>query len=82
MKLSPLLVSSTSLMRIRNLIAQLEDAGFVLVRTRGDHRIYEYRDATDHHLIAGVIIAGHDPDNAPPYLIAQVRNAVEAAGGT
>lgn len=69
-------------MRIRNLIAQLEHAGFVLVRTRGDHRIYEYRDATDHHLIAEATISGLTTDNAPPYLIAQVRDAIEAAGGT
>lgn len=69
-------------MRIRDLIRRLRDAGFVLVRTRGDHRIYEYRDATDHHLIAEVTIASHDPDNAPPYLIREVRDAIEATGGT
>lgn len=68
--------------RIRDLIKQLEDNGFVLVRTRGDHRIYEYRNATDHRLIAEATIAGHDPDNAPPYLIREVRDAIEAAGGT
>ena len=69
-------------MRIRNLIAQLEDAGFVLVRTRGDHRIYEYRDATNDHLIAEATIAGHDTEKAPHYLIREVQDAIEAAGGT
>ena len=59
--------------RIRDLIKQLEDNGFVLVRTRGDHRIYEYRNAT---------ISGRTTDNAPHYLIAQVQDAIEAAGGT
>lgn len=69
-------------MRIRDLIKQLEDNGFVLVRTRGDHRIYEYRDATDHHLIAEATISGSTTANAPSYLIAQVRRAIETAGGT
>lgn len=82
MKLSPFLVFLASLMRIRDLIRRLREAGFVLARTTGDHRIYEYRDATDHHLIAEATIAGHDPDNAPPYLIREVRDAIEAAGGT
>lgn len=78
--LSP--VFSTPLMRIRNLIRQLQDAGFVLARTTGDHRIYEYRDASNHHLIAEATISGHDNEDAPPYLIAQVRDAVETAGET
>ena len=68
--------------RIRDLINQLEDNGFVLVRTRGDHRIYEYRNATDHRLIAEATISGRTTDNAPHYLIAQVQDAIEAAGGT
>jgi len=68
--------------RIRDIIAQLERAGFVLVRTRGDHRIYEYRNATDHRLIAEATISGPTTANARPYLIAQVRRAIEAAGGT
>lgn len=69
-------------MRIRDLIRQLRNAGFVLARTTGDHHIYEYRDATDHHLIAEATISGHDNDNAPRYLIVQVRDAIIAAGGT
>lgn len=69
-------------MRIRDLIRRLRDAGFVLARTTGDHRIYEYRDATDHHLIAEATISGHDNGPAPRYLIVQVRDAVIAAGGT
>lgn len=69
-------------MRIRDLIKQLEDNGFVLVRTRGDHRIYKYYDATDHHTIAEATISGSTTANAPHYLIAQVRDAIEAAGGT
>lgn len=69
-------------MRIRDLIRRLRDAGFVLARTTGDHRIYEYHDATDHHLIAEVTISGHDNDPAPRYLIVQVRDAIRAAGGT
>lgn len=69
-------------MRIRDLIRRLRDAGFILARTTGDHRIYEYRDATDHHLIAEATISGHENTPAPHYLIVQVRDAVEAAGGT
>lgn len=69
-------------MRIRDLIRRLRDAGFAHARTNGGHRIYEYRDTTDHHLIAEATIAGHDPDDAPPYLIREVRDAIEAAGGT
>lgn len=68
--------------RIRDLIKRLEHAGFVLVRTTGDHRIYEYRDATDHHLIAEATISGATTANARPYLIAQVRDTIEVAGGT
>lgn len=68
-------------MRIRDLITRLRDAGFVLARTTGDHRIYEYRDVADHRLIAEVTISGHDSDPAPRYLIVQVRDAIIAAGG-
>lgn len=82
LKLFPSLVFSKLLMRIRDLIRRLRDAGFVLARTTGDHRIYEYRDATDHHLIAEATISGHDNDPAPRYLIVQVRDAIIAAGGT
>lgn len=55
-------------MRIRDLIEQLEDNGFVLVRTRGDHRIYKYYDATDHHTIVEATISGSTTANAPTIL--------------
>ena len=68
--------------RIQDLIKQLKDNKFVLVRTKGDHRIYKYYDAADHHTIAEATIAGHDTEKAPHYLIREVQDAIEAAGGT
>lgn len=72
------LVFSTSLMRIRHLIRRLRNAGFILQQGqgRGSHRVY------DHPHGQTVTIPGHDNNNAPHYLIAQVRDAIEAAGGT
>ena len=65
-------------MRIRDLIRRLRDAGFILQQGqgRGSHRVY------DHPHGQTVTIPGHDNNNAPHYLIAQVRDAIEAAGGT
>lgn len=55
-------------MRIRHLIRQLQKYEFVLARNTDDHCIYEYRDATDHHLIAEVTISGNDTANVPHFL--------------
>ena len=65
-------------MRIRDLIRHLRDAGFIMQQGqgRGSHRVY------DQPQVHTVTIPGHDNDNAPHYLTAQVRDAIEAAGGT
>ena len=61
-----------------DLIRRLRNAGFILQQGqgRGSHRVY------DHPHGQTVTIPGHDNNNAPHYLIAQVRDAIEAAGGT
>ncbi|WP_345783924.1 type II toxin-antitoxin system HicA family toxin [Akkermansia sp. NBRC 115031] len=78
LKLFPSLVFSKSLMRIRDLIRRLLRAGFILQpgQGRGSHRVY------DHPHGQTVTIPGHDNGNAPPYLIREVRDAIEASGGT
>jgi len=58
--------------KIRQLIADLEASGFVLVPGgKGSHRKYR------HALYAGaVILSGKDGEDAQPYQEKQVRNAI------
>jgi predicted RNA binding protein YcfA (HicA-like mRNA interferase family) len=61
--------------KIRQLIADLERAGFVLVSGgKGSHRKFR------HPAFPGaVILSGHEGDDALPYQEKQVRNAIRKA---
>ncbi len=63
--------------KIRELVVELQRAGFRLLpkRGKGSHRMYEHPDAPH----AGVTLAGNDGDDAAPYKEKQVRDAIAAA---
>jgi predicted RNA binding protein YcfA (HicA-like mRNA interferase family) len=61
--------------KIRQLIAELEQAGFVLVTGgKGAHRKFRHAKLT-----GSVILSGADGDDAKDYQEKQVRNAIREA---
>ena len=58
--------------KIRELIAELERAGFVNRGGKGDHRNFVHPDVA-----RPVTIAGRPGDDARPYQVIAVRRAVE-----
>ena len=63
--------------KISQLVKMLLDAGFTYVGGRGkdSHRRFY------HEGLSPVTICRHDGDDAPPYLVKQVKTAVNAAKG-
>lgn len=64
-------------LKIRKLKAALSKAGFVMRPGKGSHTVWK------HHALPGVEItlAGHDGDDAKPYQIDDVRDALKTLGG-
>ena len=61
--------------KIRQLIADLKQAGFVQVPGgKGSHRKFQHEK-----LSGSVILSGHDGDDAQHYQEKQVRNAIRDA---
>ena len=61
--------------KVRQLVADLEGAGFVLVPSgKGSHRKFRNSKFPD-----AVILSGNDGDNAHHYQEKQVRNAIREA---
>jgi len=59
--------------KIRELIADLERAGFVIRGGKGSHRNYEHRHG------GRVTISGKPGDDAKPYQEREVQRAIEEA---
>jgi predicted RNA binding protein YcfA (HicA-like mRNA interferase family) len=60
--------------KIRELVAELESAGFALVSGgKGSHRKFRHDNFE-----GSVILSGRDADDAYPYQEKQVRNAIRA----
>lgn len=64
-------------LKIKKLKAALSKAGFVMRPGKGSHTVWK------HQALPGVEItlAGHDGDDAKPYQIRDVRNALQKIGG-
>ena len=60
--------------KIRELVAELQGAGFVLVPGgKGSHRKFRHADFQ-----GSVLLSGHDGDDAYAYQEKQVRNAIRS----
>lgn len=60
--------------KIRDLKRMLREAGFAERPGRGSHTVWSHPNLKEN-----VTVAGHDGDDAKPYLVKQVKQAIRAA---
>ena len=58
--------------KVRELIADLERAGFIMDSGKGSHRKFMHSKVTD-----TVVVSGKTGDDAKPYQIRQIKRAIE-----